>query len=120
MTKQTQEALKMAIEAIENLIKVKGRHHTEIATLKLFNDVLPALKEALEQPAQGIELEWISVKNRQPKPYVAVLVARFDGEYWTISKDAYQWGANYAYDREANKNKVSHWMPLPNPPKEQL
>lgn len=57
--------------------------------------------------------EWISVKDRNPEQYVAVLVARFDGKFWTISKDAYQYGNSYAYDRDQNNVKVSHWMPLP-------
>ena len=51
MTNQIESALKSAIEDIENLIKVKGRHNTEIATNRLF-DNLPKLKSALEALAK--------------------------------------------------------------------
>ena len=61
-------------------------------------------------------MEWISVKDRFPKPFYAVLVARFDGEFYTIGKDAYQFGNKFAYDGD-EKGKVTHWMPLPEPPK---
>lgn len=60
--------------------------------------------------------EWISVKDRLPEPYVAVLVwekddtkeggfayvDRHDGEVWKIGS--------------LGNGAVTHWMPLPEPP----
>ena len=56
--------------------------------------------------------EWVSVKDRLPKAYQAVLTfsdtgnviigRRFSGKKW-----------NFPYFV-----RVTHWMPLPNPPKE--
>jgi hypothetical protein len=50
MNTQTQEALKMAQEVL-NL-------YCEQLNSTFANDALKAINEALEQPAQGIELEW--------------------------------------------------------------
>ena len=77
-----------------------------------------------EQPAAR---RWIPVTERLPKPYVDVITLRRDLlcekyhavglEYITLhgveeiptwSKDHLTW-----------KNKVTHWLPLPEPPKEE-
>ena len=56
--------------------------------------------------------EWISVKDRLPKPFESVLVFR-DGK---ISIDYSEENGWFAYD--FNGKRVTHWMPLPEPPKE--
>ena len=55
--------------------------------------------------------EWISVKDRLPKPFESVLVFR-DGK---ISIDYNEGNGWFAYD--FNGKRVTHWMPLPKPPK---
>ena len=62
--------------------------------------------------------EWISVKDRLPEEKVNCIVhyrhAYFDDDdYWAIGicfYDGEKFQINPAY-------KVTHWMPLPNPPK---
>jgi hypothetical protein len=57
MNTQTQEALKMAIDEIQDLIQhIKDRQPDMLFTGAEY--VIDACKEALEQPVQGIELEW--------------------------------------------------------------
>ena len=51
--------------------------------------------------------EWISVKERLPKPFESVLVFR-DGK---ISIDYNEGNGWFAYD--FNGKRVTHWMPLP-------
>ena len=51
--------------------------------------------------------EWISVKDRLPKPFESVLVFR-DGK---ISIDYNEGNGWFAYD--FNGKRVTHWMPLP-------
>jgi hypothetical protein len=53
MNTQTQEALKMAIEAL-----TLARNETESFLYIGYENAIKACKEALEQPAQCIELEW--------------------------------------------------------------
>ena len=62
--------------------------------------------------AHGVTVqEWISVKERLPKPFESVLVFR-DGK---ISIDYNEGNGWFAYD--FNGKRVTHWMPLPQPPK---
>ena len=51
--------------------------------------------------------EWISVKDRLPKPFENVIVFR-DGK---ISIDYNEGNGWFAYD--FNGKRVTHWMPLP-------
>lgn len=55
--------------------------------------------------------EWISVKDRLPEPWVEVLVYR--GADWPV----------VSCEVDTNRNwlhffNITHWMPLPEPPKE--
>ena len=62
--------------------------------------------------ANGVTVqEWISVKDWLPKPFESVLVFR-DGK---ISIDYNEGNGWFAYD--FNGKRVTHWMPLPKPPK---
>jgi hypothetical protein len=57
MNTQTQEALKMAIEAMENT--KLGDAALGLEPSIILDDAIIACKEALEQPAQGLTNEWI-------------------------------------------------------------
>ena len=65
--------------------------------------------------------EWISVKDRLPNDSCYVL-ARLSGgaiyEALCLSSTSKEW---YAINGEAfvNKNTVTHWIPLPPPPRTQ-
>lgn len=69
-------------------------------------------------------LEWISVKERLPGDCVPVLVyaKHINGKYATISVDhiiGYTNGCETWADIDKTwKYSVTHWMPLPEPPKE--
>lgn len=70
--------------------------------------------------ANGVTVqEWISVKDRLPEDSTYVL-ARLSGgatyQALCLTKGSKQWcGANL--ERFVNKDTVTHWMPLPQPPK---
>ena len=58
------------------------------------------------------EREWISVKDRLPEEDTWVLVYAKQGFYMNLKVD-------YIYHGEwFNSLLVTHWMPLPEPPKE--
>ena len=72
-------------------------------------------------------MEWISVKDRLPRCNVPVLVYRpsmaaqiLVDEYrgfW--DEDAADWCEDWAlYGKHNGKDIITHWMPLPEPPKE--
>lgn len=90
----------------------------EIATMEDFEE----LKAALEFYKKH---KWIPVGERLPRPYMDVITLRQDLlsganstglEYITIQRldDIPEWSK----DHMTWKNKVTHWMPLPELPKE--
>ena len=66
--------------------------------------------------------EWISIEARIPDEWVPVLVyeplrERMNVDYIVVFEDMsppYIWGRRPVDDIE----KITHWMPLPSPPKE--
>lgn len=67
--------------------------------------------------------EWISVKDRLPNDYQAVIVS--DGgepEFAIFYKYYYGYGPTFVtpdcYEEEIIEG-ITHWMPLPEPPKEE-
>ena len=70
--------------------------------------------------ANGVTVQqWIPVSERLPKKFVTVLVQMPLEEpcptvTWGFLTDSGLWHANF-FDRE--KDEVTHWMPLPQPPK---
>ena len=68
-------------------------------------------------------IEWISVKERLPEVNKLVLCYRYNPSQYRIG---FYIGANYTEDVAAFRNTneifsfgVTHWMPLPEPPKEE-
>lgn len=64
--------------------------------------------------------EWISVKDRMPEPFVSILVHIPEDEPFPTVHEGYltndvNWYAAH-YTRESDE--ITHWMPLPEPPKE--
>ena len=67
--------------------------------------------------------EWIPVTERLPEPYVSVLVLRQKlddgGRFQKIDHTILANGGEFEWfmDMSSWKSKVTHWMPLPQPPK---
>ena len=60
--------------------------------------------------------EWISVKDeRKPKTGEDVLVVVFDGYDTYTDTDCLMRDGKWCFETE--NHKVTHWMPLPQPPK---
>ena len=64
--------------------------------------------------------EWIRVKDRLPQVTGKYLCAVKDkrGNLWTIASDWSLEMKSWFGDYGEIKNIVTHWMPLPEPPKE--
>lgn len=78
-------------------------------------------------------MEWISVKDRLPEPYIFVLVyehredqpsptsiARWEGDEWNgLGEDDEEDNAFYSdLFWGISWRNITHWMPLPSPPKD--
>lgn len=88
-------------------------------------DTVQAQDKALKECARQFAKQWISVSERLPEPnavdkhgfakgylvktdrHVMMHTARYNGEWWII------WGK-----AEVITDTVTHWMPLPEPPKD--
>lgn len=61
--------------------------------------------------------KWIPVEERLPEPFENILVANKRGKHYDIDKG---WWNGSFFDRcaKGGYHNVTHWMPLPEPPKE--
>ena len=101
-------------EAIELLDRIALRN--VFCTLE--EDALEAFWMATEAMREQ-EQKWISVEERLPEPFVSVLGYCPEEEPLPTVHEVYmsdfgQWCSPRVYGME----KVTHWMPLPEPPKE--
>ena len=66
--------------------------------------------------ANGVTVqEWISVNEKLPKPGEDVLVVVFDGYDTYTDTDCLMRDGKWCYETE--NHKVTHWQPMPQPPK---
>lgn len=74
--------------------------------------------------ANGVTIQkWIPVTERLPDNNGKYLVARKEGGRYSISvrkfrKEVPCWYTGYCGHWERRTNGITHWMPLPEPPKE--
>ena len=64
------------------------------------------------------KMEWISVKDRLPEKEDDVLAYEFRGDVSIAYISGYEW-RNLESGYVMDASYVTHWMPLPEPPKEQ-
>ena len=72
--------------------------------------------------------EWISVKKKLPEPDVPVLVTYIgytdkkpysDGvAKWSLELNGYNGGWVWTLDESEVTVEITHWLPIPKPPKE--
>lgn len=87
--------------------------------LTLMQDAADAIEELL-----AVVPKWISVEERLPEKHVEVLICTEDygknelGFATVAVWDGSEWIETW--DRKKSVYHVSHWVPLPEPPKEEL
>jgi len=110
-------------ELVNNLRKMQSTEYCAIASATDF----PAIQIALDAADAIEELlaaapRWISVEERLPEKHVEVLICTEDygknelGFATVAVWDGSEWIETW--DRQKSVHYVSHWMPLPEPPKE--
>ncbi len=109
------------LNAVEHLLKCKGRFHTE----QNFNALKSAHFDYSTMPGYPADTGWISVDNRLPEIGIPVLamvgkniyaLARIDydeGWLWSIGSSDLSNAINYEADDDY---QPSCWMPLPPAP----
>ena len=84
--------------------------------VEISDELLKQLKNApiticKEEPSIELVQEWISVEDRLPEDSANVLVCHKNG---LVTTNAWL-GANWWFKNE--RNPITHWMPMPQPPK---
>ena len=80
---------------------------------ELFNDWYAQQKRLENEKAQR---RWIPVTERLPKNGVPILIC---GDGNVVEQGFFDDEYGYWYDWGGNRTFVHHWMPLPEPPKEE-
>lgn len=76
------------------------------------------------KPADVRPVEWTPVTERLPEEHVFVLIRQDDDRMMVAERvDGDWWYRYFAYDvdrwDENEQGTITHWMPLPEPPKEE-
>ena len=64
--------------------------------------------------------EWIPVTERMPIENDRYLTVSIEPWFGTTGVDIMRWSGVWMYDGRQTEAKVTHWMPLPEPPKEEV
>ena len=121
------ELNRRAADAIENLVSSARRWELEAAATKTERDEYLSQNRQLAEAwhnALAMLPRWISVKEQLPGMYETVLVS-------VASRNGYNEPCTYEtlgtmnaaglcllYGTSADGERITHWMPLPEPPKE--
>jgi len=114
MTKEEIKQLQKRCEAYrQDLFKVKK----ELALLKGEHLLLNGKIVQSENERLKAEREWISVEDRLPEVFEHVLIYTINGRITTANITSYHhW--NTDQPEPLSMRQVTHWMPLPKPPKQ--
>ena len=111
-----EEAIKVLEDGFwwENLDEWYEQSNPEFG--ELHNAVDMAISALREQP------RWISVKERLPKEFVSVLVYMPEERPLPTVHEGFlaREGVWYANHFDRDPMEITHWMPLPEPPKEEV
>ena len=102
-------------------------NHTVRRGMRIIRKAREEIAALREQERKGVEIdtvknEWIRVEERLPKSQADVLVVAFWHECWQTmigwhSDSGERWRVITPHG-EREPGGVTHWMPLPEPPKE--
>lgn len=75
-----------------------------------------ATEQAYKNGYEAGKPKWIPVSERLPEKFHSVLTARKIGDWFSIDMESIGANGKWLGDIFTN-NEVTHWMPLPEPPK---
>jgi hypothetical protein len=91
----------------------------EVFDRNLMPSVASTLKQYVDaQPTVDAAPVWISVKDRLPEKFKPVIVCREDGKGQPIVEQGYKDIGDWWKVYGTRTKHVTHWMPMPEPPKE--
>lgn len=104
-----------------NALDLRNRVATDMGGMCFIEDVETAIEQAPDIDPESLRPAWIPVTERLPEENDVYIVSAFDGhgrrttfaQWQNRFKRWYLTGARSYW-------KVTHWMPLPEPPKDEL
>lgn len=133
---QTCEVITMYEELVKNLRKMQSHEYCVLVSIDGFPamQIVKQAADAIEDLSKTLDEEveintalgcnmpvWIPVTERLPEESGHYLIYVIGGEFkqWSMVTMAYYHKRFYYDDMEDNFDQITHWMPLPQPPKEE-
>ena len=90
--------------------------------VKMSDELLKQLKNApiticKEEPSIELVQEWISVDEKLPQNFISVLGYMTDAGEFPPVRECYTVGNVFFFPALGDIHPVSHWQPMPHPPK---
>ena len=85
----------------------------------VISDAGNTVSEQLAHHAESVTKGWIKCSERLPEPKITVLVHYKSGNIYTIRKPAISAALNRVDGPHAISDRPTHWMPLPELPKQE-
>lgn len=100
------------LDAVETAAHPSSKPHREAT--RSFRKYIAAATNAVALLEQEREKAWTSIDDRLPDNDLLVLIAVNDDDTWTGYHINGAW--RYADGFPIDKERVTHWMPMPTPP----
>ena len=100
------------LDAVETATRPSSKSHRDAA--RLFRKHIEMVTSAVALLEQEREKAWTPVDERLPDNDVLVLIAVNDDDTWTGYHINGAW--RYSDGFPIEKERVTHWMPMPTPP----
>lgn len=92
-----------------------------IEELDTLLDGVSADNDALCETIERLKtFRWIPMTERLPSENNRYLTVSIEPWFGTTVVDTMRWSGVWMYDGRQTEAKVTHWMPLPEPPKEEM
>ena len=102
-----------------NFLNTCGVTYREGKTMDKYTATEQAYKHGYEKGYADGKPKWIPVSERLPQNFVSVLGYMTDAGDFPPVRECYTVGNAFFFPALCDKHPVSHWMPLPEPPKEE-
>lgn len=82
--------------------------------LKVIKIALQRFLSGMRKRKGDVKMNWISIKEKKPEPFVSVLGFRTDADQFPSVRECYMVNnGNFFFPALNEFHPVSHWMPMP-------
>ena len=116
---KTECLLPLIDDTLEHICTLERIRATQASTITSLRDAVSKhqlVQSRMQEEISRLESQiprWIPVEEMLPEKHAGVIVCCDDGFVFLMTHDGKHWNWNGRYE-----DSVTHWMPLPEPPKE--